>query len=212
MYLIAILEDDQPLREAIVNYLNVTRTFHCLFNASKISDLISLKPDIVPDIILLDVYLEEGPSINYLRSLTEHFAASRIVIMTGDTRDELLLQAIEQGVQGYILKPFTMTSLVQTLEAILANGTFLSPDLVKKLMKTLAKRNNQEAVMNDMGLTAQEKKIMSLLKDGLTYKAIASNMNLSYHTINQHIKNIYKKLNVSSRFELINLHQRRNYV
>ena len=212
MYLIAILEDDQPLREAIVNYLNVTRTFHCLFNASKISDLISLKPDIVPDIILLDVYLEEGPSINYLRSLTEHFAASRIVIMTGDTRDELLLQAIEQGVQGYILKPFTMTSLVQTLEAILANGTFLSPDLVKKLMKTLAKRNNQEAVMNDMGLTAQQKKIMSLLKDGLTYKAIASNMNLSYHTINQHIKNIYKKLNVSSRFELINLHQRRNYV
>lgn len=212
MYLIAILEDDQPLREAIVNYLNVTRTFHCLFNASKISDLTSLKPDIVPDIILLDVHLEEGPSINYLRSLTEHFAASRIVIMTGDTRDELLLQAIEQGVQGYILKPFTMTSLVQTLEAILANGTFLSPDLVKKLMKTLAKRNNQEAVMNDMGLTAQEKKIMSLLKDGLTYKAIASNMNLSYHTINQHIKNIYKKLNVSSRFELINLHQRRNYV
>lgn len=212
MYLIAILEDDQPLREAIVNYLNVTRTFHCLFNASKISDLTSLKPDIVPDIILLDVHLEEGPSIDYLRSLTEHFAASRIVIMTGDTRDELLLQAIEQGVQGYILKPFTMTSLVQTLEAILANGTFLSPDLVKKLMKTLAKRNNQEAVMNDMGLTAQEKKIMSLLKDGLTYKAIASNMNLSYHTINQHIKNIYKKLNVSSRFELINLHQRRNYV
>lgn len=212
MYQIAILEDDQPLREAIVNYLNVTRTFHCLFNASKISDLTSLKPDIVPDIILLDVHLEEGPSINYLRSLTEHFAASRIVIMTGDTRDELLLQAIEQGVQGYILKPFTMTSLVQTLEAILANGTFLSPDLVKKLMKTLAKRNNQEAVMNDMGLTAQEKKIMSLLKDGLTYKAIASNMNLSYHTINQHIKNIYKKLNVSSRFELINLHQRRNYV
>lgn len=212
MYLIAIFEDDQPLREAIVNYLNVTRTFHCLFNASKISDLTSLKPDIVPDIILLDVHLEEGPSINYLRSLTEHFAASRIVIMTGDTRDELLLQAIEQGVQGYILKPFTMTSLVQTLEAVLANGTFLSPDLVKKLMKTLAKRNNQEAVMNDMGLTAQQKKIMSLLKDGLTYKAIASNMNLSYHTINQHIKNIYKKLNVSSRFELINLHQRRNYV
>lgn len=212
MYLIAIFEDDQPLREAIVNYLNVTRTFHCLFNASKISDLTSLKPDIVPDIILLDVHLEEGPSINYLRSLTEHFAASRIVIMTGDTRDELLLQAIEQGVQGYILKPFTMTSLVQTLEAVLANDTFLSPDLVKKLMKTLAKRNNQEAVMNDMGLTAQQKKIMSLLKDGLTYKAIASNMNLSYHTINQHIKNIYKKLNVSSRFELINLHQRRNYV
>lgn len=210
MYLIGILEDNHALREAIVNYLNVTRTFHCLFNYSKISDLTNLKPEIVPDILLLDVHLEEGSAINYLRHLSEYFSASRIVIMTGDPHDDLLLQAIEQGVQGYILKPFTMTSLVQTLEAILANGTFLSPDLVKKLMKTLSQRGNPTA-MEDMGLTAQEKKIMSLLKDGLTYKSIAINMNLSYHTVNQHIKNIYKKLNISSKFELMNLHRRRNY-
>jgi DNA-binding NarL/FixJ family response regulator len=203
MHLIGILEDNASLRTAMVTYLNATLRYHCLFDVAAIGDILAGAQEIIPDMILLDIHLNDGSSLDNMQRLLNAYPQSKIVVITGDQRDEIMLKAIELGARGYVLKPFSMSALIDVLETVAAGGAFLGSDLLLKLMGTLNKRKLSERIDERSGLSRQEIRIVHMLKEGFSYKEIAAVMNLSYHTVNQHIKNIYRKLNINSKFELI---------
>lgn len=204
MLLVGILEDNESLRSAMVNYLHATSRFHCLFQEASITNIPSSAKEIIPDVILLDIHLDDGPSLSKMDSLHKSFPESKIIVITGDMRDDLMVQAIELGVRGYVRKPFSMGALVQIIETVADTGAFLAPDLLLRLMNAMNKQSaNCVDKKNTDKLTPQESRIVALLRDGFSYKEIATVKNISYHTVNQHIKNIYKKLDIKSKYELL---------
>lgn len=140
MLLVGVLEDNESLRTAMVSYLHATTRFHCLFQESSITNIPTSAKEIIPDIIHLDIHLDDGPSLSKMDNLHKSFPKSKIIVITGDMRDDLMVQAIELGVRGYVRKPSSMSALADIIETVAETGAFLSPELLLRLMKAIKKK------------------------------------------------------------------------
>lgn len=203
---IGILEDNFSLRTSMVDYLDATGSFKVLFDFPKFSDFKKNKYSIEPDFVLMDVHLSDGSSIDQIQELLQIHPQAQVIIITGDEKDELIVKAIENGAKGYMFKPFTMQELINTLEIVRNNNGFLDSDVLSKLMLAMNKRkplSSTGKIHKDEKLSERENRVASLLAEGYSYKDIAKILNISYHTVNQHVKNIYQKLNIKNKYELI---------
>jgi DNA-binding NarL/FixJ family response regulator len=123
--------------------------------------------------------------------------------MTADISDgDLLYKALKKGACCFLYKPFSFRELDQTLLKIKENGSYLDPQLFTKLLTTFEQKE-AASDPSENKLTRAEKRVLEYLKMGLSYKEIAGELNLSFHTVNFHLKRIYLKYSVNSRSELI---------
>jgi len=201
---IGILEDNIILRDSICDYLKTRENIVVSFAISRYAELTEGSINTPVDIILLDVHLRDGISIENISQIQAYFPSAKVLILTGDENDNILMKSIENGAVGYLLKPFSMSTLIDTIEIVNEKGHYLSFELTQKLMKVLNKKKfNQFNIRLEL-LSAREKRVVDLLQQGYSYKEISSILDISYHTVNQHIKNSYKKLNVNNKYDLIN--------
>ncbi len=203
MTFISILEDNLFQREALESYLNATGRYKILSSSSSYKEFVAEKIEIQPDFILLDVHLEDALGIDLIRNIKQTYDSSNIIIVTGDTNKELLLKAMENGACAFIYKPFSMTELEKTIDQINLTGSFLEPQVLTKLLGLInEKKKVDRMVFNDV-LTTREEQILELITKGNKYKDIAKLLNISFHTVNFHLKNVYQKTNVNSKAELV---------
>jgi RNA polymerase sigma factor (sigma-70 family) len=201
---IGILEDNTILRDSICDYLKTRENIVVSFAISRYAELTEGSINTPVDIILLDVHLRDGISIENISEIQAYFPSAKVLILTGDENENILVKSIENGAVGYLLKPFSMSTLIDTIEIVNEKGHYLSLELTQKLMKVLNKKKfNQFNIRLEL-LSSREKRVIDLLQQGYSYKEIASILGISYHTVNQHIKNSYKKLNVNNKYDLIN--------
>ncbi len=201
---IGILEDNIILRDSICDYLKTRENIVVSFAISRYAELTEGSINSPVDIILLDVHLRDGISIENISQIQKYFPSAKVLILTGDENDNILMKSIENGAVGYLLKPFSMSTLIDTIEIVNEKGHYLSFELTQKLMKVLNKKKfNQFNIRLEL-LSAREKRVVDLLQQGYSYKEISSILDISYHTVNQHIKNSYKKLNINNKYDLIN--------
>ena len=210
MISIGILEDNQSLRQTIVDYLIVTGKYQVVFSTGKFSAISKLTLDNAPHVVLLDLHLSDVNGIDIILNIRKMFPDAYIVIVTGDKDKEYILRAIECGANGYLYKPFTMTDLDTVIKTVYETGSFLEPDALTKLFSLINKypKNNLEIKIK---FTPREKEILDLIKQGHTYNEMADILCLSFHTVNHHIKNLYTKTNVNSKSELIVKYFRNNF-
>jgi DNA-binding NarL/FixJ family response regulator len=124
-----------------------------------------------------------------------------IIILTIFDDDERVFDAIKAGADGYLLKRTPGTEIVNGMKQVLKGGASISPPIAKKMMRMLAnpsKENKKESILTD-----RETIILKYLIDGLTINAIAEKLIISRHTVDTHTKNIYKKLHVHNRSNLV---------
>ena len=201
---IGILEDNQSLRETIVTYLELKDGFRVIFSEGKLGNVLNTNYKQKPDYILLDEHLEDGSGSKAINTLKRQYPEANIIIITGDQTHQLLVNALERGVTGFLYKPFTLSSLDSVFETIVENGSFLQPDTVTKLLNAM---NKTTVVKGDpvSELTKKEKAIFDLICEGKSYKEIAEVVGVSFFTVNHHIKNIYLKFGVNSKGQLFNI-------
>jgi DNA-binding NarL/FixJ family response regulator len=116
------------------------------------------------------------------------------------------MKAIENGANGYVYKPFSAAKLEQAIANVESTGSFLDPESLTKLMTMMQHSSGKKFLRTEEDLTPMEQKIIELVKKGLTYKEMAQDLNISFHTVNFHLKNIYYKMDVKSKAELISLY------
>lgn len=202
---IILLEDDIALRNNIKDYLEATDRYTVIFEASKLNALIDFETDVEVRFIVLDNFLRDGTSIENVFTLKTKFKGAKVIILTGDTRDELLLRAVENEVSSFLQKPFKLSDLVQTLDILSDSEAYLSPELTAKLMKLISDRKLGMETVISSKLSPKQAKIAILLREGYSYKEIARILGISYHTVNHHIKILYDRLGVTSRTELFSI-------
>ena len=173
-------------------------------------------------LILVDLELPDGNGLDLLSELT-HYPATKIVT-TLYSDDEHLFPALQCGADGYLLKEDRFEVLVEELQKIVRGQPPLSPAFARRLLKHFRQGPASDAPPTDPGflhtsglgtsrpvpiepppetdrLTPRETEVLTYLSKGFTIKEIASLMGIKWFTVNDHIKSIYKKLNVSSRAE-----------
>jgi DNA-binding NarL/FixJ family response regulator len=203
MQYIGILEDNLSLRQSISEYLTSTGNFSIVFSENTYATVKNTQYDVNPDYLILDVHLSDISVIDVISDLKNRFPQSKIIIMTGDENNALLLKSIENGANCFIFKPVIMSELVNIMKQLEDKGSYLEPELLTKLMGLINQKNNSDIPEYRSLLTNRENDVLTLVEQGLTYKEISNKLSISFYTVNHHLKNIYSKLNVNSKLELI---------
>ena len=195
MRTIGLVEDNDCLRSVFAAYFTSSSSFCISFAVSDIEDA-KKNGTICPDIILLDVDLPSGSGIDAIPELKRIFPDTKIVILS-NLKDELLTKkAIQNGAFGYLLKSNSIEYIHESLMHIDNGGLPFSPETVAHLIQ---RKNN----ISDHGLTKRELEVIKYICKGKVNKQVADELHISYFTVNQHLKNIYKKLDVGCKTELV---------
>jgi len=200
---VGILEDNHSLRQNIERYLTAMKTYEIAFSVAGIQALNKSEDAATPDYILLDVHLSDGNGLEHISEMKERYPETKVIIMTGDNSDALIMQAFENGASAYIYKPFKLTEVTETFKKLETDGSYMQPAVATKLISMLKKRDIIAELQAQFDLTERETEIIRCVKDGMSYKQIGEKLFISPHTVNHHLKNVYLKMDVTSKNELV---------
>jgi DNA-binding NarL/FixJ family response regulator len=196
-----ILEDISDTMEMLLNVVvTAFPAVECKPVAS-ISDAQAFLDKATPDLALIDLELPDGSGIEVIERLNRACPQCHIVVITIFDDDLHLFPALQAGAQGYLLKEQPRDLLVRQLKNIANGEPPLSPAIARRLLKHFQKTPEISPV--DHRLTPRESEILTLLARAARIAEIAEKLGISPHTVGDHTKSIYRKLNISSRAEAV---------
>lgn len=201
MVSVDIIEDVEEIRSTIGDYLSMQDDI--LFNTSAFSveNYLSYQNvEIKPDVIILDIGLPGISGLSAIEILKEKLPKAEIILFTIHDESAKIFDALKKGASGYLLKHTPLEDIKRAVVEAANGGAPMSPSIAKKVIEHF---NEDKKVEKKSILTKKEKLVVRYLADGQSYKMIAANCNNSVETIKFHLKNIYKKLQVSSNAEAI---------
>ncbi len=161
----------------------------------------SYNADQRPDILLMDVQLPGMDGLEATAFLHKKYPEMDLVMLTGHDEPELIMKAIKAGISGYVMKTSLVEDLAPALLEVRRGGSFLSGTVARTILSEVTKEPT--AKIGAFKLSPRESETLKLLVMGDSYKQIGVKLNLSIHTVNNHIRKIYSKLRVSSRHEAV---------
>lgn len=203
---IFIIEDDINIREWMAEILETNSEFYVSARCETLSEArVKITPEI--DLILLDLHLPDGNGLDLLREIKSNpdYSHTKLLVLTVFQDQKNVLDAIEFGADGYLLKDIEEKSLHAAIKEVFEGGAPLSPQIAQWVLEKLREGNAAEADNFEASLnfTRREIELLNLLARGLSYNQCAKEMAISAHTIGDYVKTIYKKLEVSSRNEAV---------
>lgn|SRR5574344_2069689 len=202
-----LVADDHPIYiEGLVNLL-CSYDFTVAGKAQNGAEAVRLACRLKPDIVLMDANMPVMDGIEATRQIRAALPATKVVILTGIEDDALLLQAIQAGASGFLLKRLDGDSLHKNLLELQAGRNPFSPGLKELLIKKISVSEKEKAA-HLRQLTERDLSIMRLLVKGFTYKEIGVRINLSEPAVKYHIKNIKMQYGVQTQNELITMFQK----
>jgi DNA-binding NarL/FixJ family response regulator len=199
---VIIFEDNRNLRESLFNLLESADGFTCAGAFAHCERVIENIEETQPDVILMDIELPVVSGIEAVKLIREKYPDVKILMETIFEEDEKIFQSICNGAQGYILKNTPPEGILNAIHEIFDGGAPMTPIIASKVLR-LFKSNLADNSDDAYHLSSREKEILKCLVEGMSYKMIADTCFISADTVNGHIKNIYKKLQVHSKSEAV---------
>lgn len=154
------------------------------------------------NVALIDIGLPDMTGINVIAAARSRFAELPILVTTTFTAEETFLSAIRAGARGYLLKGDAEASLAQSIEQVMQGQYPVSPALARHLFR-LAGSPAALPVSNSLSLSRRELELLQLIAKGSSYSSCADVMHISLATVQTHIRNMYRKLEVSNQRQAI---------
>jgi DNA-binding NarL/FixJ family response regulator len=203
MITVGIIEDNIFLLKSFRDYINSAEELEVVFSCTSMEEakeLFGSKKNKQPDIILLDIVLPGQSGLDGIPVIKSKFPDTKIIILTGHNDQELIMNSIKIGAVGYALKSAQLSTLVDIIRQVSRLGAYIDQTLIEKVVLSLQQKNKNSFLD---ALTFREKEIVSLVEKGHSYKQMSDQLFVTTYTINYHLKNIYKKLNIHSKSELL---------
>lgn len=200
---VALIEDNRLVREGITSVLNRFRDIRVVAGEPTESD--ALLERLTPQVVLLDLGLENGDSRKVARSVREDYPDAGIIVMDVLPADDDILEFVSLGVSGFIMKDATVDEVARTIRAV-ASGLDVLPDamtatLFSEIAREAVSKGGVEHV-DSVRLTAREREVIDLIAEGMSNKAIGKTLHISIHTVKSHLRNIMEKLTLRSRLQI----------
>jgi two-component system, NarL family, response regulator LiaR len=199
---VAIVEDDDIAGVYWAFVLKASKDLQYLGRFSTAEAALKDLPPLKPDVVLMDIGLPRMSGVECAHELKKVLPAVKIVMLTGDDRDDRVFESFKAGASGYLSKDTTPGEIVQAVIDVFNGASPMSPNIATKVVAFFQNKGRGSSA-DTTKLTDREREILDLLSKGLLYKQIAEQLKISYQTVNGHIKNIYEKLQVHSRSEAI---------
>ncbi len=199
---IVIYDDNISRRKMLTELMSLNDALNCLGGfddcSNVLNDMIALRPNVV----LMDIEMPNVNGIEGVRLIKTHFPEIKVIMQTVFDDDEKIFAAIQAGAEGYILKNTGADKLLQSIVEVHAGGAIMTPSVALKVMKFFNQNNQKQ---KDYNLTQKEKEVLLNLSNGLSYKMVGEKLDITYNTVNSHVKKIYQKLQVNSIGEAISI-------
>ncbi len=193
--------DDHPLfRKGVSQIISDDPNFEVVGEAASGQEGLDLAEETQPDLVLLDLNMKGMDGLETLRRFKQTDLLARYVILTVSDSEDDLMEALKTGADGYLLKDMEPEDLRSNLMRASVGVTVLQDSLTEVLKKALSEPDTK-VNQADAGLTDRENEILDCLAEGMNNKNIARKLGISDTTVKVHIKNILRKLNLTSRLE-----------
>ncbi len=199
---VAIIEDDQQLRENIISLINSESEFTCVGGYPDCEKAIKSFPQNTPDVILMDIELPGMSGIEGVNVIKHKYPQVEIIMLTIHEDNESVFDSLSNGASGYLVKNAEPLDLINCIEEVFKGGAPMSMNIARMIIDSFHKYPPEEA------LTHRESEVLHKLRKGKSYKAIANELFISKSTVKFHIKNIYRKLHVLNKTQAIIKHFR----
>lgn len=197
-----IVEDNKKIRDLIQRYLDMQDDLSCPVAVDSVEEMLEyLEEHPEPDVILMDIQLPGMSGIKGIGIIKEKYPDIEIIMLTVYHDSHKIFKALRAGASGYLLKHTSLPEIKESILKLLDGGAPMSPQIARKVIAHFQEKNPKKDKESD--LTPREHDIVNGLVDGLSYKMIADRYNISIDTVRAHIRNIYKKLHVNSKAEVI---------
>jgi DNA-binding NarL/FixJ family response regulator len=202
---VLIVEDDLRFRDAFARAISLADDMTLVGSAPDYAT--GLKQlDKKPEVLLVDLQLPDGNGIDLIREAAKRLMNCDVMVVTifGDERH--VLDSIEAGATGYLLKDMPASELVEQIRVLRAGGSPISPVIARQLLTRFAAPQPQRATAEtgeNAPLSEQETKVLTLSAKGFSYDEIANLMKVSRHTVQTYVKRSYRKLQVNSKVEAL---------
>ena len=200
---ISVFEDTPGRQEAIKLLIEEQPDMELLAIYENCESLVENVGVLIPDVVLMDIDMPVVNGIEGVKVIRENFPNVVIIMQTVFEDENSIFEAIQAGAHGYILKTARPAKLVEAIRDSLEGGAPMTPVIARKVLENFKKQQFQTDTEHSQ-LTAKENEILAALENGLSYKMIAADRNISWHTVNSHVKKIYEKLHVHSAAEAVN--------
>ncbi|RYX86398.1 response regulator transcription factor [bacterium] len=196
-----LVEDHLMMRAALRLLLSGYPHLKVVAEAENCQGALALVAQERPDVVLLDIFLSNQSSIEYIAALRARSPQTRILMLTGAPDASLHAQAMAQGAQGVVRKEEPPEVLLQAIERVHAGHLWF--DTCFDLNPFASDPAPEDEATNGLAtLTTRELEVIGLIGEGLKNKAIASRMRVSEKTVQNHLTSIFRKLDVNDRLEL----------
>lgn len=201
-YRILIVDDHLVVREGLKLLIETSDKYVIVGEAENGRMAIDLIEKLKPDVILMDLYMPVMSGLEAITELRRTNPEIPIIILTTYNEDQLMMEGIEAGAKGYLLKDTGVETLFESIDSVIRGETLLQPEITEKIQnyKTkLLKEQSRSKVM----LTPREMTILQAIARGSTSKEIAYDIGIAERTVKSKLTSIYNKLGVDSRTEAV---------
>lgn len=194
---VMIADDHSLIREGLRQLLEFDGSIKVVGEAANGVECLENLEKYNPEVLLLDINMPEMNGIEVLKKMKENQSAVKVLILTVHNELEYLMNAVDIGVEGYIMKDSESAELKKAIRAVRDGENYIQSSLIPALNNQLMNRDvDKDKVAS---LTNRELEVLVQVANGMFNKEIATNLNISERTVKNHISNIFKKIEVSDR-------------
>lgn len=198
---VGIIEDNKKIRQLMQRYLDMQEDMSCPVATESVEDMLDyLSTYSNPNVLLMDIQLPGMSGIEGMKIIQQKYPDIEIIMLTVYHDSHKIFESLKAGASGYLLKHTSLPEIKDAIELLMQGGAPMSPQIARKVITHFNDRGQKKQESN---LTNREQDIVNGLVDGLSYKLIADRLKISIDTVRAHIRNIYKKLHVNSKAEVI---------
>ncbi|WP_219834608.1 response regulator transcription factor [Paenibacillus sp. R14(2021)] len=206
---ILVVDDQRLMREGLATIIGLEAGMEVVGTAVDGRDAYSQVVELHPDVVLMDIRMPGMDGLEGSELILKHFPETKILILTTFDDADLIMQVLEKGVHGYLLKDLPSEAIVSAIQTVYNGGTVLQPDITAMLlgeMKKMSEWNPDKSHMVNKEepdglalLTEREREVLALLGQGLNNKEIAESLSITEGTVKNHVSNLIAKLGLRDR-------------
>jgi DNA-binding NarL/FixJ family response regulator len=201
-YRIIIFDDNEERLLSVAMLLNLSPDFECAGTFKNCNNIIEDMEATQPQLVIMDIDMPGLNGIEATKIIRKHYDVLPVIIQTIFEENDKVFDSLRAGASGYLLKKATPEKFLESLRDALNGGAPMTGSIATKVLHYFT---TEQQAKKDYHLTDREKEILASLVKGYSYKMIAQECKIAYNTVNNHIRNIYDKLYVSSATEAVSL-------
>ncbi|MGY1781965.1 response regulator [Geodermatophilus sp. SYSU D01036] len=192
-----LLDDHEIVRRGVADLLQSDGDIAVVGEAKNAAEALARVPALKPDVAVLDIRLPDGSGVTVCRELRSKMPELKVIMLTSDSDDEALFEAIMAGASGYLLKQILGPDLLTAVRTVAAGGSLLDPSATTAVLERMRRAAEPAGPLTK--LSEQERAVLELIGEGLTNRQIGQRMFLAEKTVKNYVSHLLAKLGMERR-------------